>query len=97
MRAIAAAALLALASPAAAQQGACKPLPLLLLQMSAEFGETPVMKGVIDGGQAYVILLVNPQKDTFSIVNVNPQGIACLMQGGSGLEWDYYKPPGYPT
>lgn len=85
-------------TPAQAQESpACKPLPLMLLKMAADFGETPVMRGVVDGGKAYFVMTVNPQKDTWSILNVNPAGIACLMQGGGGMQWDTYKPPGLPT
>lgn len=84
--------------PAQAQQAPqCKPLPIMLLELSAKFGETPIMKGVVDGGQSYVTMTANPQKDTFTILIVNPQAIACIASSGSGLEWDNYKPPGYPT
>lgn len=88
--------LLLLASPAEAQQAYCKPLPMMLLELSAKASETPIMRGMLDE-QHYLILTANPQKDTFSVLIVNPQGIACMSYAGSDMQWEYYKPPRFPT
>ena len=83
---IAAAALvLAVASPAAAQQAACAPHTDVVALLSQQHGE--VMIGVgLDQRGVLTELFTSPGGATWSIIVTKPGGLACMVSAGTGWQ-----------
>lgn len=72
-----------IATPARSQENpACGPRAEIDKRMWVQFGESPIGAGVTPGGILYVT--ANPQTGSFTIILRRPDGIACVMMGGTG-------------
>lgn len=79
-----AAALLAAAAPAAAQE--CAPDVAMKRMLATQFGETPAFTGALDAAQSPpVILFSNGDTGTWTLVALPSRGIACIV--ASGTNW----------
>lgn len=83
------AALIALASPACAEGIPCQPAPDLIQLLADRWGEGVLATGT-GGNEQRVIVTINPDTGTWTIVAVRPDGLACAV--GSGTEWRMLRP-----
>ncbi len=72
------------ATPARSQEApsACGPKDKIDKRIWTQFGESPVGIGITNGGILYVT--ANPVTGTFTIIMRRPDGVACVMMGGTG-------------
>jgi hypothetical protein len=72
----------AAAVAASAQQPPCGPTGSVEKRIHDQFGETIVGAGVVAGGILFI--LANPQTQTFTILLRRPDGMTCVLMGGTG-------------
>lgn len=93
---ILAACLIALTSPAAAQQTAnCAPRATVLERLSSKYGETLQASG-LGGNHSVVELFAAPESGTWTITVTMPNGLTCLVASGESYE-PHLKPAGFPV
>jgi hypothetical protein len=85
---------LALAPPAAAQQGACGPFEEFRDALENQFSERQVGGGIMAGNEAVIMLFSGPEGATWTMLAVNTQGVACIL--GVGTDWDHGPLPEVP-
>ena len=92
------AAALALAAPAAAQQRLpCAPAETVISGLQQRYGERPAFEAVAAQNGAPIIVLVNPETRTFSLVLIlRERGVACLMVAGEKWTAIPDSAPGQP-
>lgn len=90
MRAIILAAVLAAISLPASGQGACVPRDVALRNLSKDYGEAVIARGIAGNGGLMAELLVNETTGTWSIIAVQPSKMACFIASGDG--WQTVKP-----
>src|SRR3546814_876208 len=74
-----------LSSPAVGQgQRQCASHESALRQLALKYGEAVVAGGVVNGG-TFLELLVSPNGETWTILEILPNGRACIS--GSGENW----------
>lgn len=78
------------ALPAAAQSLQCGPLDQVVEGLSTGWKETPVGRGM-QGGDLIVMVFADPDGDTWTIIGVGSDGIACLL--ASGTAWEVLPRP----
>lgn len=76
--------MLATQSHAAQAEAACGPKQAMMNALTTEFGEIPFATGV--SLNKSVKLFGNPQTGTWSLVLITPEGVACIVAAGEGLE-----------
>jgi hypothetical protein len=79
-----AAIVLATAAPALAQSN-CAPLDAVNERLMEGYGEQLRTMGLSENGQTVVSQYVNEETGTWTIVVIQPSGIACLV--ASGQDW----------
>jgi hypothetical protein len=67
---------------ASAQQAPCGPTGAVEKRIHDQYGETIVGAGVVAGGILFT--LANPQTQTFTILLRRPDGMTCVLMGGTG-------------
>lgn len=82
-----------LAFPALAQPPACKPLDKMRADLASSFQETLAGVGITDDGN---LLMRFESKDgaTWTVVLVNPQKVACIMDFGTQWQASAPEPEG---
>lgn len=86
--------LLATAGPALAQERPCAPLDQAEAYLAGEFQETRVGQGIGGNGQTMVMLYASPA-GTWTVLVVNPEGVAC--QAADGTDWQNRSDPAPET
>jgi hypothetical protein len=66
-----------------AQQQPCGPTGMVEKRIHDQYGESIVGAGVVDGG-SLVFLTANPDSGTFTIMLRRPDGMTCVLMGGTG-------------
>ena len=84
---------MALAGPAAAQEGFCYDAERLVTQLVNRYGEAPVAVGMGgDAGNFPVNLWINDEANTFTVTVTRPDGTMCMI--ASGMDWrELAQPP----
>ena len=77
-------ALALIATPAAAQQQ-CGPEVPVMKMLQESHGEVPFAEGVSKRG-ARIVIVVNPETQTYTVLAVSPNKIACLVDAGEGFQ-----------
>ena len=72
-----------LLSATAAGAQTCGPSKKFQADLVKAHGERPVVHLVQPNG-AYLVVLINPEKENWSVLNVRPNGLSCLMGAGEG-------------
>jgi len=67
---------------ASAQQPPCGPTGTVEKRIHDQYGETIVGAGVVAGGILFT--LANPDTQTFTILLRRPDGMTCVLMGGTG-------------
>ena len=75
------------ASPALAQ-ATCGALDVVRQALLDGYGEKPAMRGITAGGNVVEILM--SATGSWTMLHVQPNGVACLMAAGEG--WEKVKP-----
>lgn len=73
-----------IATPAAAQQQ-CGPEAPVMQMLQESHGEIPFAEGVSQRG-ARIVVVVNPETRSYTILAVSPQKIACMVDAGEAFE-----------
>jgi hypothetical protein len=68
--------------PSSAQQPPCGPTGAVEKRIHDQYGETIVGAGVVAGGILFT--LANPDTQTFTILLRRPDGMTCVLMGGTG-------------
>ncbi len=68
---------------ASAQAQTCAPSKKFQADLVKAHGEKPVVQLVQPNG-AYLVVLINPEKENCSVLNVRPSGLSCLIGAGIG-------------
>lgn len=89
---LALAALLLLATPAAAQQGPCGPTGSVEKRIKDQYGESIIGAGIVPGGVLFT--LTNPQTQTFTILLRRADGQTCILMSGNGWAVQETEIPG---
>ena len=78
------AAVLSLSATIASAQENCYSIPKITEVLHDNFGEQPRVVATFEtpGG---VIIFVNPETDTWTLVTINANDIACIAGGGVGI------------
>lgn len=73
-------------TPARSQEAhpPCMPAADLQKQLAEHYGETVTAGGAV-GPQGVVFITTNPKTHTFTILIRKPDGMACLIVGGTGF------------
>ena len=80
--------------PAAAHaQADCRSAPEMAEFLAAGYGETPVASGLTMDGSLLVVFS-NPETGSWTVVTVDPSGLACMRSGGGEFT---VIPQGEPT
>lgn len=74
-----------LATPVAAQQN-CAPYEIVDERLQSQYGEQVRTAGIGDNGQSVVLQYANEETGTWTIVVLNPVGMACLVASGEAWE-----------
>jgi hypothetical protein len=77
-----AAALAAYITAQAPQPPDCLPIGLYLSKYKAQFGESPLWRGITEDGKAIILQLYNPRTGTWTIALMKPDGVACSILSG---------------
>lgn len=80
-----------LLSATAATAQMCGPSERFIDELVKKAGEEPVVQLKQSGG-AYLVILINPEKGNWSVLNVRPDGFACMMGAGQGYVNKMKKP-----
>jgi hypothetical protein len=67
-----------------ANAGQCGPKQMVIEQLGDRYGEVTFASGVVIGNS--VKFFGNPQTGTWSMVVIRPDGLACVIAIGEGLE-----------
>lgn len=78
-----------------AQQTPCGPTGQVEKRIKDEYGESIVGAGITRGGILFT--LVNPDTKTFTILLRRPDGMTCVMMGGTGYATQDAVIPGSDT
>lgn len=73
----------------------CGPSKKFVEELVEKHGEQPVIQLTQPNG-AYLVVLINADKENWSILNVRPNGFACMMGAGKGYVNKMGK-PGEPS
>lgn len=73
---------LILASIILAQQSPCGPTGQVEARIHKQYGESIVGAGIVPGGILFTT--ANPKTQTFTILLRRPDGMTCVMMGGTG-------------
>jgi hypothetical protein len=79
-----------------AQQAQCGPLNALLMRLTVQFAERPLVVGATPNGGKF-ILLTNPDTGTWTIVLQQGKDVGCVTISGDGLVTAKPSKPGNPT
>lgn len=71
----------------------CTSWPVLKKVLAEQWGEVPIGGGLVNR-DVVVQVLASPDGETFSIVEINKQGVACTVAAGFG--WEPGKNPPKP-
>jgi hypothetical protein len=86
------------AIPAQAQQRPCAPVQVMQESLASEYGETPAFIAAAgEAGDLAVATFINPKTNSFSILVVRPDGIACMIAAGEHWRGLPVKPVGEPS
>lgn len=67
----------------------CRDADLLIERLAAEYGEVPMgTLGQRLGGNSTIEVYANTETGTFSVLDVTPEGAACVLGAGVGESWD---------
>lgn len=78
-------ALILTAGPALAETAPCGPHEIVAGSLASEFHKAPVARMLSDRG--FIIeVLATADGATFTILAINPDGVACLLATGKGYE-----------
>jgi len=69
----------------------CAPLASVMAQLSDQWKEVPVGRGLAAGGCSVLMLFADPEGVTWTILVVRPDGEACLL--ASVTNWETVVPP----
>lgn len=75
---------LAASGLAAAQEGICGTPAEILGVLNRDYREEPVWTGRSGGDE--VIVMANPDGSTWSVVTIEPSGMACMRAAGEGWQ-----------
>jgi ABC-type enterobactin transport system permease subunit len=94
MRLVCAAVLCLAPVPAIAQEAPqpCGPTGTVEARISKQYGESLVGAGIVPGGVLFTT--ANPETGTFTIMLRRPDGVTCVMMGGTGYAFQEPKKPG---
>lgn len=97
LRALALVALvLLLAAGSAAAQPMCGPTERVATRLGEQWDEWPVGRGLTSSGQSIVQIWTNPETGTWTVVEVRPNGLTCII--AAGTHWAMTpRPQGEPT
>lgn len=84
-----------IAQMAWAQQAQCGPLEALLMRLTIQFAERPLVVGATPQGGKF-ILLTNPDTGTWTIVLQQGKDVGCVTISGDGLVTAKPSKPGAP-
>lgn len=73
-----------IATPVAAQQQ-CGPEAPVMKMLQESHGEVPFAEGVSKRG-ARIVIVVNPDTRTYTVLAVTPQKMACMVDAGEGFQ-----------
>ncbi len=68
---------------ASAHAQTCGPSKKFQADLVKAHGEKPVVQLVQPNG-AYLVVLINPEKENWSVLNVRTNGLSCLIGAGNG-------------
>lgn len=74
------------------QQTPCGPTGMVEKRIASEYGESIVGAGVVNGGILFT--LANPDTGTFTILLRRPDGMTCVLMGGTGYATTEAVKPG---
>lgn len=69
----------------------CRPAAAAISGLYAEYGEVMLWQGVIDDGDARIVVLANPKGSSWTVLGLLPNGTACALIAGSA--WKVGDPP----
>lgn len=78
------------------QQAQCGPLDVLLMRLTVQFAERPLVVGATPSGGKF-ILLTNPDTGSWTIVLQQGKDVGCVTISGDGLVTAKPSKPGAPT
>ncbi len=84
-----------LAQMAWAQQANCGPLDVLLMRLTIQYGERPLVVGATPSGGKFM-LLTNSDTGSWTIIVVTAPDTACVSIAGDGLVTAKPSKPGVP-
>lgn len=70
----------------------CGPRDQVEKRIWKQYGESVIGAGIVPGGTLYVT--ANPTTGTFTILLRRPDGMACVLMGGTGFAQGEPKTPG---
>jgi hypothetical protein len=84
--------LAALAFPVSAQgQPGCAPLKMIEDVLRKSYKEERIGFGIVNE-TTVLLFYASPEGKTFSVLSLNPQGIACPIAGGTDLDLEAVRP-----
>lgn len=79
--------------PARAEQAQCGPAVKILEALGKDYGEAPVVTGLMEGNTMMITILANPAKGTWTALVIDTKGNACLTAAGKDYQQQAYKAP----
>jgi hypothetical protein len=74
----------------------CRPLSMMLPGLRAQYKETPFLRGITERG-TMMMLLINPARSSWTLLEITPDMVACIRSSGNALEPVPYIPDGRGT
>lgn len=81
---------------AQAQEPRCLPYDAFIEIAQKQYGERPVLQGVLTNSEAMLVVFANPQTGTFTTGLRMPSGQFCLHMAGDGMQPVTEKPASGP-
>lgn len=77
----------------------CLARPALVAELAARYGEAPTAVGLTSHGTALEVFKTRPgdTADTFTLIETRPNGISCILIGGTSWEAVQLGPLDAPT
>jgi hypothetical protein len=77
--------------PQPPRQQMCGPFGQMREQLASQYRETEIGTGMIGEGTALLMLFASPDGKTWTILQLSPQGVACVA--AAGTDWDAGQMP----